>query len=120
MLHGLRERFAQCCTMDDQPMLRIILFRSQGSPYCRPQPIAYGHPHQGLHISIPNTGNGLSFTTFVNTVPINEGRSINRFALIRNLEAPIVPGVTGKIFNMGAWDKLAHDAMIKCAHFETS
>ncbi len=28
-------------------------------------------------------GNGLSFTTFVNTVPINENRTINRFALIR-------------------------------------
>ena len=28
-------------------------------------------------------GNGLSFTTFVNTVPINEHRTINRFALIR-------------------------------------
>jgi phenylpropionate dioxygenase-like ring-hydroxylating dioxygenase large terminal subunit len=58
-------------------------------------------------------GNGLSFTTFVNTVPINEGRTVNRFALIRNLEAPLVPGVTGKLFNMDAWDKLAHDAMIK-------
>ena len=28
-------------------------------------------------------GNGLSFTTFVNTVPINEHRTVNRFALIR-------------------------------------
>ena len=30
-------------------------------------------------------GNGLSFTTFVNTVPINEHRTVNRFALIRCL-----------------------------------
>ena len=35
-------------------------------------------------------GNGLSFTTFVNTVPINENRTINRFALIR-CEQPVPP-----------------------------
>jgi hypothetical protein len=57
-------------------------------------------------------GNGLSFSTFVNTVPINANRTVNRFALIRNLEVPGAPW-TNKVFNMAAWDKLAHDAMIK-------
>lgn len=56
-------------------------------------------------------GNGLSFSTFVNTVPINGNRTINRFALIRNLSGPMVQGA----FNWNAWDKLARDAMIKCA-----
>ena len=60
-------------------------------------------------------GNGLSFSTFVNTVPISEGRTVNRFALIRNLELPVLMGLTSAVFNAGAWDKLAHDAMIKCA-----
>lgn len=59
-------------------------------------------------------GMGLSFSTVVNTVPINEGRTINRFALIRNLETPIAPGAANAIFNMNAWDKFARDAMIKC------
>ena len=58
-------------------------------------------------------GNGLSFSTFVNTVPINEHRTVNRFALIRNLQTPIAPGLANSVFNMGVWDKLAHDAMIK-------
>jgi hypothetical protein len=58
-------------------------------------------------------GNGLSFSTFVNTVPINEHRTVNRFALIRNLQTPIAPGLANSVFNMGLWDKLAHDAMIK-------
>ncbi len=30
-------------------------------------------------------GNGLSFITFVNTVPVDGNRTVNRFALIRNL-----------------------------------
>ena len=38
-------------------------------------------------------GNGLSFTTFVNTVPINEHRTINRFALIRCLLRDCVPSL---------------------------
>ena len=54
-------------------------------------------------------GNGLSFTTFVNTVPINGNRTVNRFALVRNLAID----KTG-IFNMGAWDRFARQAMIKC------
>ena len=53
-------------------------------------------------------GNGLSFTTFVNTVPINGHRTVNRFALVRNLASDR----TG-IFNMGAWDRFARQAMIK-------
>ncbi len=65
-------------------------------------------------------GNGLSFTTFVNTVPINEGRTINRFALIRNLDLPVASGAGNAVFNMGAWDKFAHDAMIKCVHCSVS
>ncbi len=55
-------------------------------------------------------GNGLSFTTFVNTVPINGNRTVNRFALVRNLAID----KTG-IFNMGAWDRFAHQAMVKYA-----
>jgi hypothetical protein len=47
-------------------------------------------------------GNGLSFTTFVNTVPISATRSINRFALIRNLSFDR----TG-LFNAGIWDGIA-------------
>lgn len=57
------------------------------------------------------SGNGLSFSTFVSTVPINSHRTVNRFALVRNLSGPVV----NKVFNIDAWDKLAHDAMIKCA-----
>ncbi len=45
-------------------------------------------------------GNGLSFTTFVNVVPINEHKTINRFCLVRKLGWD----VTG-IFNWSAWDK---------------
>lgn len=58
-------------------------------------------------------GNGLSFSTFVNTVPINDNRSVNRFALVRNLASPILPGAVRAVFNAGVWDKLAHDAMVK-------
>lgn len=53
-------------------------------------------------------GNGLSFTTFVNTVPINEHRTVNRFALIRRLSIDKLG-----IFNMDAWDKYARQAMIR-------
>ena len=45
-------------------------------------------------------GNGLSFTTFVNVVPINEHKTINRFCLVRKLSWD----ATG-IFNWSAWDK---------------
>ena len=55
-------------------------------------------------------GNGLSFTTFVNTVPINEHRTVNRFALVRKLSADRVG-----IFNWDAWDGIARQSMIKCA-----
>lgn len=70
-------------------------------------------PSRVLTWQLPCTlaGNGLSFSTFVNTVPINGNRTINRFALIRNLSGPLVQ----RAFNMDAWDKLAVDAMIKCA-----
>ncbi len=60
-------------------------------------------------------GNGLSFTTFVNTVPINGNRTVNRFALVRNLAID----KTG-IFNMGAWDRFARQAMVKYAPVRTS
>ena len=53
-------------------------------------------------------GNGLSFTTFVNTVPINGNKTVNKFALVRNLSID----KTG-IFNAGAWDRFARQAMIK-------
>ena len=53
-------------------------------------------------------GAGLSFTTFVNTVPISEGRTINRFALVRKLGADKLG-----IFNMALWDGMARKAMIK-------
>jgi phenylpropionate dioxygenase-like ring-hydroxylating dioxygenase large terminal subunit len=53
-------------------------------------------------------GNGLSFTTFVNTVPINEHRTVNRFALVRKLNID----KTG-IFNMNAWDRFARNAMLR-------
>jgi phenylpropionate dioxygenase-like ring-hydroxylating dioxygenase large terminal subunit len=52
--------------------------------------------------------NGLSFITFVNTVPISATRSINRFALIRQLRWD----KTG-LFNANIWDGWARDAMIK-------
>jgi len=55
-------------------------------------------------------GNGLSFTTFVNTVPINEHRTVNRFALIRRLD---VDAIGARVFNMGAWDRFARQAMIQ-------
>lgn len=53
-------------------------------------------------------GNGLSFITFVNTIPISENKCINRFALVRKLSWD----KTG-IFNMKAWDGMARDAMMK-------
>ncbi|KAK9837299.1 hypothetical protein WJX81_004912 [Elliptochloris bilobata] len=55
-------------------------------------------------------GNGLSFTTFVNTVPINEHRTVNRFALIRRLD---VDAIGARVFNMDAWDRIARQAMIR-------
>ena len=56
-------------------------------------------------------GRGLSFTTFVNTVPIDGNRTVNRFALVRRLDVdPIGAG----FFLNPVWDRLARDAMIKC------
>ena len=57
-------------------------------------------------------GRGLSFTTFVNTVPLDGQRTINRFALVRRLDVdPIGAGV----FNSPIWDHLARQAMLKYA-----
>lgn len=53
-------------------------------------------------------GAGLSFTTFVNTVPIHANKTLNRFALVRNLNWD-----TSGIFNANAWDALARKAMYK-------
>ena len=64
-----------------------------------------------LHAVMPCAGNGLSFITFVNTVPIDANRTINRFALIRNISQPLA----GKVFNLDLWDRIAVDAMYKCA-----
>lgn len=47
-------------------------------------------------------GNGLSFTTFVNTVPVSKNKTVNRFALVRNLAWD----KTG-VFNANAWDTWA-------------
>lgn len=54
-------------------------------------------------------GNGLSFITFVNTVPIDEHRTINRFCLVRKLD---VPGL-GPLFNAKAWNRIAVESMKK-------
>lgn len=53
-------------------------------------------------------GAGLSFTTFVNTVPINASKTINRYSLVRNLQWDN----TG-LFNADAWDHWAKQAMHK-------
>ena len=53
-------------------------------------------------------GAGLSFTTFVNTVPVRPGVTVNRFALVRRLAAD----PTG-LFNARAWDGLARKAMLR-------
>lgn len=55
-------------------------------------------------------GRGLSFTTFVNTTPIDHNRSCNRFALIRRLD---VDPIGSKIFNSKYLDIFATAAMIK-------
>jgi len=52
--------------------------------------------------------NGLSFITFVNTVPISANRSINRFALIRQLSWDKMG-----LFNAKLWDGMARNAMKK-------
>ena len=59
-------------------------------------------------------GQGLSFITFVNTVPISATRTINRFALIRRLD---VDRIGQFVFNMPAWDSMAREAMIKYFSF---
>lgn len=38
-----------------------------------------------------------------------------RFALIRSLAPPVAPGAVNALFNLDAWDRLAYNAMIKCA-----
>jgi hypothetical protein len=53
-------------------------------------------------------GAGLSFTTFVNTVPVRPGVTVNRFALVRRLGSD----PTGA-FNWGLWDGLARKAMLR-------
>lgn len=53
-------------------------------------------------------GNGLSFTTFVNTVPVGPNKTVNRFALVRNLGWD----KTGA-FNADMWDSWARRAMMK-------
>ena len=55
-------------------------------------------------------GKGLSFITFVNTVPISATRTVNRFALIRRLD---VDKIGSFIFNLPVWDSIAREAMIK-------
>jgi phenylpropionate dioxygenase-like ring-hydroxylating dioxygenase large terminal subunit len=50
---------------------------------------------------------GVSFITFVNTVPINERQSVNRFALLRNF-ATDLPAPA-----LWVADKVARDAMVK-------
>ena len=57
-------------------------------------------------------GRGLSFTTFVNTVPMDGQRTINRFALVRRLD---VDPIGASFFNSPLWDSLARQAMLKCA-----
>jgi hypothetical protein len=44
-------------------------------------------------------------------VPIDANRTINRFALIRNISQPLA----GKVFNLDLWDRFAVDAMYKWA-----
>lgn len=53
-------------------------------------------------------GNGLSFTTFVNTVPVNATKTVNRFCLVRNISWD----KTG-LFNADAWDEFARQAMLR-------
>ena len=57
---------------------------------------------------------GLSFITFVNTVPISATRTVNRFALIRRLD---VDRIGSHVFNMPLWDTFARQAMIKYAPY---
>lgn len=57
-------------------------------------------------------GSGLSFITFVNTVPIDKNRSCNRFALIRRLDIQKLP-VISKIFSSNLLDDIAVKAMLK-------
>lgn len=55
-------------------------------------------------------GAGLSFTTFVNTVPVDDNKSVNRFALIRKLgNNKIING----LFNWSGFDHIAVRAMHK-------
>lgn len=53
-------------------------------------------------------GNGLSFTTFVNTVPVNANKTVNRFCLVRN----VAWDKTG-VFNADMWDEFARKAMLR-------
>ena len=53
-------------------------------------------------------GQGLSFTTVVNTVPVSTTKTVNRFALVRNLSWDS----TGT-FNADVWDSWARKAMLR-------
>ena len=53
---------------------------------------------------------GLSFSTVVNTTPIDEHRTVNRFALVRKLA---VDPVGAAMFNWPVWDGVARQAMLK-------
>lgn len=53
-------------------------------------------------------GNAVSFITFVNTVPLSANRSVNRFALVRNLAWD-----RSGLFNATLWDGWARQAMLK-------
>ena len=71
--------------------------------------------HVTARANLPSTsvisftlGGGLSFTTFVNTVPVRPGVTVNRFALVRRLGTD----PTGA-FNWGLWDGLARKAMLR-------
>jgi hypothetical protein len=71
--------------------------------------------HVTARANLPSTsvisftlGGGLSFTTFVNTVPVRPGVTVNRFALVRRLGSD----PTG-VFNWGVWDEWARAAMLR-------
>lgn len=53
-------------------------------------------------------GGGLSFITFVNVVPVSATKTINRFALVRNLAWD-----KSGLFNADAWDVWARNAMLR-------
>lgn len=64
-------------------------------------------------------GNGLSFITFVNTVPISANKTINRFCLIRSLAADEATAFAklNPFFNWAGFDIFARKAMLKWVPF---